>query len=43
VPALWLVVILEERELAERYGREYEQYQREVPMLIPRIGSRTER
>jgi protein-S-isoprenylcysteine O-methyltransferase Ste14 len=43
VPALWLVVILEERELAERYGREYEQYQREVPMFFPRVGSRTER
>ena len=40
VPALWLVVILEERELAERYGREYEQYQREVPMFIPRLRSR---
>jgi len=42
VPALWLVVVLEERELVERYGREYEQYQREVPMFFPRIGSRTE-
>ena len=41
VPALWLVVILEERELTERYGREYEQYQREVPMFIPRVGSRS--
>jgi hypothetical protein len=40
VPALWLVVILEERELAERYGREYEQYRREVPMLFPRFGKR---
>jgi len=43
VPALWLVVILEERELAERYGREYEQYRREVPMFIPRFGSRSDR
>jgi len=41
VPALWLVVILEERELAERFGREYEQYRREVPMFIPRFVSRT--
>jgi len=37
VPMLWLVVILEERELAERFGREYEQYRRQVPMFIPRF------
>ena len=36
VPLLWLVVILEERELAERYGREYEEYRHEVPMFVPR-------
>lgn len=43
VPALWLVVILEERELAERYGQEYEQYQREVPMFFPRFRPRQDR
>ena len=43
VPALWLVVILEERELAERFGREYEQYRSEVPMFIPRLRSRRDR
>jgi len=43
VPMLWLVVILEEHELAERFGREYEQYRREVPMFIPRFGSRSDR
>jgi len=41
VPALWVVVILEERELIERFGREYDQYRREVPMFVPRFVSRT--
>lgn len=43
VPALWLVVILEERELTERYGQEYAQYQREVPMFFPRFRPRQDR
>jgi hypothetical protein len=30
--------LLEERKLVMEYGEEYEQYRREVPMLIPRIG-----
>ena len=36
LPVLYLVTILEERELVARFGDEYRQYQREVPQLIPR-------
>ena len=38
--ALLLVVILEERELAHRFGGEYSEYRSRVPALIPRIDSR---
>jgi protein-S-isoprenylcysteine O-methyltransferase Ste14 len=41
VPLLWLVVLFEERELLDRYGAEYEQYRREVPMFLPRLGPRS--
>lgn len=37
-PALYLVTVLEERELLERFGDEYVEYQRRVPRLVPRIG-----
>lgn len=30
--------LLEERKLVMEYGEEYKEYQREVPMLIPRFG-----
>ena len=36
VPVGYLMVVLEERELIERFGEEYRKYQREVPRLIPR-------
>jgi protein-S-isoprenylcysteine O-methyltransferase Ste14 len=35
---LWMLV-LEERELVDRFGDAYRQYQREVPQLIPRFRS----
>jgi protein-S-isoprenylcysteine O-methyltransferase Ste14 len=35
-PAIHLVVLLEERELRERFGAEYEEYRRRVPRYIPR-------
>lgn len=38
VPALYLVILLEERELAERFGAEYARYVERVPRLLPRIG-----
>ncbi len=40
VPALHLIVILEERELIDRFGEEYLKYMKEVPRYIPhRRGS----
>ena len=33
---LWLLA-LEKRELVDRFGDAYRQYQREVPQLIPRL------
>jgi protein-S-isoprenylcysteine O-methyltransferase Ste14 len=38
-PALHLVVLLEERELGERFGAEYEDYRRRVPRYIPKRRS----
>ncbi len=40
IPALLLVVALEERELRERYGLEWEDYARRVPRFIPRMRRR---
>ena len=34
-PAIHLVVLLEERELGERFGAEYEDYRRRVPRYLP--------
>jgi protein-S-isoprenylcysteine O-methyltransferase Ste14 len=39
VPALYLVVVLEERELSDRFGLEYEEYGRHVPRFFPLRGS----
>ncbi len=41
VTALGLLAIarLEERELVDRFGEEYEAYRRRVPMFIPRLGA----
>ena len=36
VPGLWLVVVLEERELRDRFGPAYAEYSRRVPRFIPR-------
>jgi protein-S-isoprenylcysteine O-methyltransferase Ste14 len=37
LPGFYLVVILEERELRERFGQEYEEYCRRVPRFVPRL------
>jgi protein-S-isoprenylcysteine O-methyltransferase Ste14 len=36
VPVGYLMIVLEERELIERFGEEYRKYQRAVPRLMPR-------
>ena len=36
VPAGYLMIVMEERELIERFGEEYRKYQRKVPAFIPR-------
>lgn len=37
IPALYLVVVLEERELAERFGPRYQEYRSRVPAFVPRF------
>lgn len=43
VPGAWIIVLLEEKELRERFGREYEEYCRRVPRFIPRWGRSADR
>lgn len=38
VPLLYLIVLLEERELRGRFGAEYVEYCRRVPRFLPRKG-----
>jgi protein-S-isoprenylcysteine O-methyltransferase Ste14 len=40
LPALYLVVVLEERELRDRFGEQYIAYSKYVPRIIPRRGRR---
>lgn len=37
LPVGFLMLTLEERELVDRFGEEYRQYQREVPQILPRL------
>ncbi len=41
LPALHLVVLVEERELARRFGAEYERYRARVPRYLPRRPTAT--
>jgi protein-S-isoprenylcysteine O-methyltransferase Ste14 len=36
VPVMYLVVLVEERELRERFGAAYEEYCRRVPRFVPK-------
>jgi protein-S-isoprenylcysteine O-methyltransferase Ste14 len=38
LPALYGIVIVEERELRDRFGEAYVEYSRRVPRFIPRFG-----
>jgi protein-S-isoprenylcysteine O-methyltransferase Ste14 len=39
IPAFYLVILLEERELVERFGEEYRRYVARVPRLLPRVSA----
>lgn len=38
IPALFLVIVFEERELAARFGAAYEEYRSRVPAMVPKIS-----
>jgi protein-S-isoprenylcysteine O-methyltransferase Ste14 len=40
IPALYLVVVLEEKELCDRFGQEYVEYCSRVPRFFPRRSTR---
>lgn len=35
IVALWLIALIEEKDLVERFGDEYREYRKRVPFLIP--------
>jgi len=41
LPIVYLVVLLEERELRDRFGEQYEQYANRVPRFFPSIARRS--
>ena len=43
LPIMHIIVLLEEKELKERFGLEYEEYCRRVPRYIPKITWRSQK
>ena len=39
----YLMLLLEERELLDRFGKAYEDYRRDVPQLVPYLRKRTDK
>lgn len=39
IPAIYVIVLLEERELRDHFGKVYEDYCRRVPKFMPRLGA----
>jgi protein-S-isoprenylcysteine O-methyltransferase Ste14 len=42
VPGIYIIVLLEERELREHFGADYENYCRRVPRFVPRLTRRSQ-
>lgn len=38
IPAIYIIVLLEERELRDHFGKAYEDYCRRVPKFMPRLS-----
>lgn len=41
IPVIYLIVLLEEHELRERFGEAYVQYSKKVPRFIPKLSQRS--
>lgn len=40
LPVVYYMIRREDRKLIQKYGQEYEQYRKQVPMFLPKIGGR---
>lgn len=39
LPGIYVIVLLEEKELHDHFGKVYDEYRRQVPRFMPRLGS----